>query len=226
MCVCVKKMIVGPIRTNCYIVYKKEKNEAVLIDPGDEAFRIEMKLKELNLNPVAILLTHGHYDHFSEEDIKKIKNDDTIIVAPMDLYNRIIEDGFQEKNVIGVEPNNTYEADGIKFDTIPSYNVDKPFHPKENKWVGYIVNIKGERYYIAGDTDINEDDKKVKCDIAFVPVGGTYTMTHKEAAKLVNTIQPKIAVPIHYGSIAGTKEDAKKFVRELKPNIQGIILMK
>ncbi len=197
---------------------KMSKEKIMYFDP----YKINKEYKDADI----IFITHGHYDHFSEEDIEKIKKDNTLIVAPIDLCEKIREDGFKEKNIIGVEPNNTYEVDGIKFDTIPSYNVDKPFHPKENKWVGYVLNIKGERYYIAGDTDINEDDKKVKCDIAFVPVGGTYTMTHKEAAKLINIIQPKIAVPIHYGSVTGTKEDAKKFVRELRPNIQGIILMK
>ena len=73
---------------------------------------------------------------------------------------------------------------------------------------------------------MNEDNKKVKCDVAFVPVGGTYTMTASEAADLVNIINPKYAVPIHYGSIVGTKEDANKFVNSLNSGIEGEILMK
>ena len=86
---------------------------------------------------------------------------------------------------------------GIKFKTIPAYNTNKTFHPKENDWVGYIITINNIRYYIAGDTDITEENKKVKCDVAFVPVGETYTMDFKEAAQLINEIQPKIAIPIH-----------------------------
>ena len=197
---------------------KMNKEKVIYIDP----YMIEKKSKDADI----IFITHSHYDHFSEEDIEKIKNKDTTIVVPKDLFDKVKNNGFDENNIITVEPNNKYEAKGIKFETVASYNTDKPFHPKENNWVGYIINIKGEKYYIAGDTDINEDNKKVKCDIAFVPVGGTYTMTHKEAADLVNIISPKIAIPIHYGSVAGTKDDAKKFVRELKPNVQGVVLMK
>ena len=77
---------------------KMNKEKIIYFDP----YKIKKEYKDADI----IFITHGHYDHFSEEDIKKIKNDDTIIVAPMDLYNRIIEDGFQEKNVIGVEPKN------------------------------------------------------------------------------------------------------------------------
>ena len=51
-------------------------------------------------------------------------------------------------------------------------------------------------------------------------------MDFKEAAQLLNEIQPKIAVPIHYGSVVGTKQDAEDFVKLLHPEIKGIILMK
>ena len=114
---------------------------------------------------------------------------------------------------------------GIKFETVPAYNINKPFHPKENGWVGYIIEIKGIRYYIAGDTDITEENKDVECDVAFVPVGGTYTIDFKEAAQLINSIKPKIAVPTHYGSVVGTKRDATDFIKLLHPTIKGIILM-
>ena len=125
-----------------------------------------------------------------------------------------------------LEPNKEYVVEGIKFKTIPAYNTNKTFHPKGNDWVGYIITINNIRYYIAGDTDITEENKKVKCDVAFVPVGGTYTMDFKEAAQLINEIQPKIAIPIHYGSVVGTNQDATDFVKLLNPSIKGIILMK
>ncbi len=117
-------------------------------------------------------------------------------------------------------------AEGIEFTTVPAYNTNKQFHPKENEWVGYIIEIKGIKYYIAGDTDITEENKKVKCDVAFVPVGGTYTMNFKEAAYLINEIKPKIAVPIHYGGIVGTNQDATNFIKLLHPTTEGVILMK
>ena len=116
--------------------------------------------------------------------------------------------------------------DDITFEAVPAYNTNKLFHPKKNGWVGYILEIEGIRYYIAGDTDITEENKKVKCNVAFVPVGGTYTMNAKEAAELVNTIKPEIAVPIHYGSVVGTKKDPEKFIKLLNSEIEGVILMK
>ena len=114
----------------------------------------------------------------------------------------------------------------FKFETIPAYNINKTFHPKENDWVGYVIELNDIRYYIAGDTDITEENKRVKCDVAFVPVGGTYTMDFKEAAQLINEMQPKVAVPIHYGSVVGTKQDAEEFIKLLNQNIKGTILMR
>ena len=139
---------------------------------------------------------------------------------------KILRKGINKNAVITVESNKEYMVHGIKFETIPAYNTNKTFHPKENDWVGYIITLDGIRYYIAGDTDITEENRKVKCDVAFVPVGGTYTMNYSEAAELVNIIKPKIAVPIHYGSVVGTKQDATNFIKLLHSSIKGIILMK
>lgn len=158
-----------------------------------------------------IFITHSHYDHFSEEDILKVRKENTKIIVPEDLYNKCLDLGFKKEDILVVLPNKTYNIDNINFDTIPAYNVNKSFHSKENNWVGYILNLNGTRYYIAGDTDITEENKKVICDVALVPIGGTYTMTAKEAAELINIINPKIAIPTHYGTIVGKKEDADIF---------------
>ena len=173
-----------------------------------------------------IFITHDHYDHYSEEDINKVRKKDTIIIAPNDLSSKLQENEFTNKQIITVESNKIYTIKNLKIETIPAYNTNKVFHPKENNWVGYIIEIKGIRYYIAGDTDITEENKKVNCDVAFVPVGGTYTMNFNEAASLINEIRPKVAVPIHYGSIVGTTQDATDFVKLLHPSIKGVILMK
>ena len=172
-----------------------------------------------------IFVTHSHYDHYSEEDITKIKRDDTKIVVTSDLANNVIDFGFMSNDVTIVLPNNKYEVDDIKFSTVNSYNINKQFHPKENNWVGYIIELDGIKYYIAGDTDINEDNQKVKCDVAFVPVGGTYTTTAQEAAGLVNIIKPKVAVPIHYGTIVGSEEDANIFRDNVEEDIEVKIMM-
>ena len=194
------------------------KEKIIYIDP----FKIDRNFNDADI----IFITHDHYDHYSEEDIDKVINENTTIIIPKELLTKILGKGINKNAVITVESNKEYMVQGIKFETIPAYNTNKTFHPKENDWVGYIITLDGIRYYIAGDTDITEENRKVKCDVAFVPVGGTYTMDFKEAAQLINEIQPKIAVPIHYGSVVGTKQDATDFIKLLHPNIKGIILMK
>ena len=196
---------------------KITKKKIIYIDP----FKINQNYNDADI----IFITHDHYDHYSEEDIDKIINEKTTIIIPEELLTKLSRKGINRSTIITVEPNKKYTVQGIKFETIPAYNVNKTFHPKENEWVGYIIEIKGIRYYIAGDTDITEENKKVKCDVAFVPVGGTYTMDFREAAELINEIKPKVAVPIHYGSVVGTKQDATNFVKLLNPGINGAILM-
>ena len=163
-----------------------------------------------------IFITHPHFDHYSPEDIKIIRTDTTNIIAPLELKEKIYKLGFEQENVILVEPNNSYKIDEIKFETIPAYNTNKIFHKKDYNWVGYIVTIDEKRIYVAGDTDNTEEARQVKCDIAMVPIGGTYTMTWKEAVELIKEIKPSLAIPIHYKTIVGTQEDAKKFERELE----------
>ena len=194
------------------------KNKVIYIDP----FKIDKNYNDADI----VFITHDHFDHYSEEDIDKVINENTTIIIPKELLTKILRKGINKNAVITVKSNKEYMVQGIKFETIPAYNTNKTFHPKENDWVGYIITLDGIRYYIAGDTDITEENRKVKCDVAFVPVGGTYTMDFKEAAQLINEIQPKIAVPIHYGSVVGTKQDATDFIKLLHPNIKGIILMK
>ena len=193
-------------------------NKVIYIDP----FKIDKNYNDADI----VFITHDHYDHYSDEDIDKVINENTTIIIPEKLLTKLLRKGINKNAIITVEPNEKYMIQGIKFETIPSYNTNKTFHPKENGWVGYIITLDDIRYYIAGDTDITEENRKVKCDVAFVPVGGTYTMGFKEAAQLINEIQAKIAVPIHYGSVVGTKQDATDFIKLLHPNIKGIILMK
>ena len=194
------------------------KDKIIYIDP----FKIDKNYNDADI----VFITHDHYDHYSEEDIDKVINKNTTIIIPEELLTKLLRKGINKNAIITVEPNVKYMVQGIKFETIPAYNTNKSFHPKENDWVGYIITLNDIRYYVAGDTDITEENRKVKCDVAFVPVGGTYTMDFKEAASLINEIKPKIAIPIHYGSVVGTEQDAIDFIRLLHPEIKGIILMK
>lgn len=187
-------------------------NQVIYIDP----YNIKQDYNDADM----IFITHSHYDHFSEEDINKVKKENTNIIITEDVFEKTLSLGFKESNIITVKPNESYQIDNIKFDTIPSYNVNKKFHPKENNWVGYVIDINGVKYYIAGDTDITDENKMIKCDVAFLPVGGTYTMDFEEAANLANIIEPKLVVPIHYGLIVGTLEDAENFKQRVKETIK------
>ena len=200
------------IKINCHSSIKIESEKTIWIDP--------FKIKEKENNADIIFITHNHYDHYSREDIEKVIKENTIIVAPKTI------DILEKNEVIKVEPNKEYEIQGIKVETVPAYNINKNFHPKENKWVGYIIEIEGKRLYIAGDTDANPDNENVDCDIAFIPIGGTYTMNAMEAAEFTNKINPKIVIPIHYGEIVGTKQDEEKFIGLINKNIQCKILIK
>lgn len=206
------------IEVLCHSSIKFSKEKMIYIDP----FGIDKNYNDADI----IFITHDHYDHYSEEDIDKVRKDDTVIIVPEELLTKVLKFGFKQEYIVTVEPNKQYMTESIKFETIAAYNTNKQFHPKENEWVGYIIEIKGIKYYIAGDTDVTDENKKVKCDVAFVPVGGTYTMDFKEAAYLVNEIKPKIAVPIHYKRIVGSVQDATDFIKLLHPTIRGTILMK
>ena len=201
------------IEINCHSSIKISKEKIIYVDP----FKIKKDKNDADI----VLVTHDHYDHFSPEDIEKIINNETIIVAP-----KTVKALSKMRNTVLVEPNNAYEVKGIKIETIPAYNVNKQFHQKDNQWVGYIIVIDKTRYYIAGDTDVTSENKQVNCDVAFIPVGGTYTMNYTEAAELVNTIKPKIVVPTHYGDIVGEKDDGEKFKMLLDEDIECEILIK
>lgn len=198
---------------------KNQENKFIYFDP----FKLDEKYKN---DADYIFITHQHFDHFSPEDILKIKKEKTKIIAPKDLKIEIENLDFEKESVLLVEPSKEYSIDEIRFSTVPAYNINKNFHKREFNWVGYIVEIDNEKVYVAGDTDNTEEARNVICDIACVPIGGTYTMTHKEAVDLILAIKPKVAIPIHYKTIVGTEEDAQKFKQLLQEDVEVKILMK
>ncbi len=199
---------------SCIKIVNHEK--VIYIDP----YLIDNRYQDADI----IFITHDHYDHFSERDILKVKNEKTEIIITEDLYYKSIQLGFTDDKIIKVKPKGQYHVLDISFSTIPSYNISKEFHPRNNNWVGYIIEIEGIRYYIAGDTDIVLENKLVKCDVAFLPIGGKFTMNFIEAARLANIIKPKVVIPIHYGVIVGTKEDALEFQKNINHDIDCVIL--
>lgn len=195
----------------------RKQDKVIYIDP--------FKMREEPGDADYILITHDHYDHFSPEDIKKVSNGDSVLIVPEKMADKAHKVSGMVGEICTVNPGEDYNIDGLEFDTVPAYNNLKPFHPKSAGWVGYILSIDGRRIYVAGDTDMTKDNENVKCDIALVPIGGTYTMNAKKAAELINGIRPEVAIPTHYGSIVGSFDDEMVFAEHIKDPIKVEIKM-
>ena len=201
------------IEVNAQSSIKIISDKIIYFDP----FQIEKENHDADI----IFITHDHYDHFSIEDIKKIEKEDTVYVIPDSMYNLL-----GGENVVVVNSGEKVNVEGLDVVVVPSYNREKQFHPKEKGYVGYIVEIEGQRVYVSGDCDVNDDMKNIRCDIALIPIGGHYTMDYKEAAEYINSIRPKKVIPTHYGGIVGKKEDGENFSQLIDNDIEVELLLK
>lgn len=208
------------IEVNTQSSIKLTLNKIIYFDP----FKIENNRNDADM----IFITHNHYDHFDISSINKVKKENTIIVAPKSMEEDIRTINF--KDYIFLNPNEEINLDNINVKAIPAYNIEKSFHPRENNWLGYIVTYNNISYYIAGDTDKTKEVESVSCDIAFIPIGGYYTMDVNEAAELVKIMNPKVIIPIHYGSIIGDPNYGKELQEKLANTeievVEKIIFMK
>ena len=193
------------IEVNTQSSIRLELDKIIYFDP--------FQIKENKHDADIIFITHEHYDHLDKDSIDKIKKDNTLIIAPKSMEKTINE--IEVNDYKYLNPNEEINIDNINIKTIPAYNIDKDFHPKENNWLGYIVTYNNITYYIAGDTDKTKDNESVKCDIAFLPIGGYYTMDASDASNLAKIINPKVVIPIHYGTIVGNKIDADELIKFL-----------
>jgi L-ascorbate metabolism protein UlaG (beta-lactamase superfamily) len=195
---------------------------------GHDGFRIDTA-KTIYFDPYQIsdgpkadliLISHDHFDHCSPDDIAKIQQPKTVIVTEKVAAKKLKGD------VRIVKPGDSIHVYDVKVEAVPSYNVDKDFHPKKNGWLGFIVEVEGVRIYHAGDTDFIPEMKEFKVDIALLPVSGTYVMTADQAIKAAIAMKPKLAIPMHYGAIVGDYNDAEKFRKALEGKVDVLILEK
>jgi L-ascorbate metabolism protein UlaG (beta-lactamase superfamily) len=187
----------------------KGDGKAIVIDP--------FQLKECEPADV-ILVTHEHYDHCSPEDIQKIQKASTVIVTEANSAKKLSGD------VRVVRPGDKLTVSGIPVEAVPAYNTNKSFHPKQNGWLGFILTVDGVKIYHAGDTDFIPEMDSIKADIALLPVSGTYVMTAEEAVEAAKTIKPKLVIPMHYGAIVGSAEDARRFCDAMAGTCEVVLL--
>lgn len=195
---------------------------------GHDCFRIDAG-KTIYFDPYQIsgdpkadliLVSHDHFDHCSPEDVAKIQQAGTVIITEKDSAKKLSGD------VRVVRPGETVTVDDVKIEAVPSYNTDKDFHPKKNAWLGFIVEVEGVKIYHAGDSDFIPEMKDFEVDIALIPVSGTYVMTSEQGVKAALAINPKLAIPMHYGAIVGNEQDALNFKKALEGKVDVLILQK
>ena len=167
-----------------------------------------------------IVITHDHFDHCSPGDVAKVRTATTVVIGPAEVAAKI------PRPVEVIKPGDVRTVQGVTIKAVPAYNIGKPFHPRNDGKVGYLITTGESTYYQAGDTDLIPEMAGLAPDVAMLPVGGTYTMTAEEAAQAARSIKPKLAVPMHYGTVVGSEADGARFARLLQGTAIRVVVMR
>ena len=147
-----------------------------------------------------ILISHPHGDHYSVPDIKSISGPETVVITIPDIAGTFETLDVEYAEVRAAQPGEQMTVGSVEIETVPAYNIGKDYHPKESGYLGFIVTLEGERLYFAGDTSRIPEMTDIDCDVALLPIDGTYTMDVEEAALAAADIGPQVAVPMHVRS--------------------------
>ena len=185
--------------------------------------RIRRAGREIQIDPYGVseesaadyvLLTHPHYDNFSEVDIARVRRPETVVIAPASMKKQLEDaDHF-------LRPGDMLQLEGLDVLAMPAYNVEKKFHPQESAWLGYVFTLDGVTYYHAGDTDYLDSMMTVRCDVAFLPCDGHYTMGAEEAVRAAEACGASVLVPVHWGESWGSPEDLEQMRRMYSGNLR------
>ena len=196
--------------------FRIKNGKTVIIDP--------FKLRSISDKADILLISHEHFDHLSMDDIKKVVKEDTTIVTIPAVKKEL--SGLKVKEIKAAKPGDKVTIGDVTVELVPAYNLNKfrepgkVFHPKEDGKAGFIIGMKGLRIYHAGDTDAVPEMKGLKPDVALLPVSGTYVMSAEEAAQATKMIEPKLVIPMHYGAIVGSEQDAQRFKQLVTVEVQ------
>lgn len=163
---------------------------------------VDIPIKPEDLRANAIICTHNHLDHLDTDAIPLIKKDAMTFYAPIDCKKLL--SGMGATKYLPFDAGRTYK--------IGDFEIKAVYSDHTVPSIGVIVTHSGTSMYFTGDTYYNEKLTENKCDILFICINGKLgNMNVEEAAKLSQKINPKIAVPNHYGMFESNTENPEKF---------------